>query len=102
MEGQSDKAIAEIPATISGYIKEHFAEEGNDFPTGAVIAKIDPIRGGGCCRRKSETPAETQYKIRASVEEGVYSRYSSTCSYGSIWWRGTSEDDASVEPLHVV
>ena len=41
LEGQSDKATVEIPATISGYIKEILVEEGADFPIGSVIARIE-------------------------------------------------------------
>ena len=48
LEGQSDKASVEIPSTISGYIKEILVEDGNDFPIGAVIARVE----------EGEAPAE--------------------------------------------
>ena len=57
LEVDSDKASLEVPSPVSGVVTELLAEEGDEVPIGATIAKVDTSAAPAAAAPAAEAPA---------------------------------------------
>jgi 2-oxoglutarate dehydrogenase E2 component (dihydrolipoamide succinyltransferase) len=68
LEVDSDKASLEVPSPVSGLVTEVLAEEGDEVPIGATIARVDTsaVAPASASEASSESPSSTVVEDAAS------------------------------------
>jgi len=69
VEVSTDKVNAEVPAPVSGVIRELIVKEGETVPTGAPIAIIDEVGAAASAAPSSNTPTEQIAALREPQDD---------------------------------